>query len=49
MFIYTKGKVAFIVLLWIMVKLHAEIRGNNLHIFEKNISSSFVNCFIFLF
>lgn len=49
MFIYTKGKVAFIVLLWIMVKLHAEIRGNNLHIFEKNISSSFVNFFIFLF
>lgn len=34
-----KKKIAFIVLLWMIVKLCAEIREKNLHIFEKNISS----------
>lgn len=49
MFLYTKEKIAFIVLLWRMVKLYEEIREKNLHIFEKNISSFLMSAFIFLF
>lgn len=45
MFIYTEGKIAFIVLLWIMVKLHTGIGKIICTYLWKNISSPFVNFF----